>query len=317
MSKSDQPALPRLPVSLLRATAPWKRSAAAATTLPTTESSVTGWRPDRRRLAEYRALVGSGSELPMAYPQVPIMAMHMDLLSRWSFPVRAVGLVHQGSVVEALGELPADQRWELRVWGSPGRHVRLGLEWDMLGEVSIDGRVRWRSRAVYLSRSRRASGAEESTVPALSGEGPWAHEQVLVVPEGTGRAFGRVTGDVNPIHLHEATARLFGFPRAIAHGWWTTARTTAMLGMDEAVPGRTLEMVFRRPVLLPSQPLLCSRTAPGTKTGTEPGTEPGIEPAIEFALVRARVEERAAGESASEEPSEDSRRVLHVGRVTG
>ena len=94
MSKSDQPALPRLPVSLLRATAPWKRSAAAATTLPTTESSVTGWRPDRRRLAEYRALVGSGSELPMAYPQVPIMAMHMDLLSRWSFPVRAVGLVH-------------------------------------------------------------------------------------------------------------------------------------------------------------------------------------------------------------------------------
>ena len=119
--------------------------APATTALPDTRSEIDGWQPERERLAQYRALVGSDAEVPLAYPQVPIMAVHMDLLSRWSHPVRAMGLVHQGSVVEALDELPTDQPWDLRAWGSAGRHVRSGMEWDMWGEVRVAGRLRWRS----------------------------------------------------------------------------------------------------------------------------------------------------------------------------
>ncbi|HYN57703.1 MAG TPA: MaoC/PaaZ C-terminal domain-containing protein, partial [Motilibacterales bacterium] len=84
------------------------------------------------------------------------------------------------------------------------------------------------------------------------------------------RAFGRVTGDINPIHLHAVPARVFGFPSAIAHGWWTTGRAAAELGIDEAVPGRRLEIAFRRPIVLPSTPVLCSRA--------------GIAGGVEFAL---------------------------------
>jgi hypothetical protein len=261
----DEPGtdLPRLPLSLVRAAAPWKRAATATTSLPESVSVLAGWRPDREKLAEYRTVVGSSAQVPLAFPQVPIMAMHMDLISRWSFPVRAMGLIHAGSVVEVLAELQADEPWDLRVWGSPGRHVRAGMEFDLWGEVSEGGAVRWRSRAVYLSRSRAASGAEESAVPELSGEGPWDAEVVLPVAEGTGRTFARVTGDVNPIHMYAATARAFGFRRAIAHGWWTTGRAAALLERDECVPGRSLEVAFRRPVELPSAPLLVSRSAAG------------------------------------------------------
>lgn len=279
---ADQPgaALPRLPLSLVRAAAPWKRAATATTSLPESVSVIAGWRPDREKLAEYRTVVGSSAEVPLAFPQVPIMAMHMDVISRWSFPVRAMGLIHAGSVVEVLGELRAEDPWDLRVWGSPGRHVRAGMEFDLWGEVSSGGAVRWRSRSVYLSRSRAASGAEESAVPELSGEGPWEAEVVLPVAEATGRAFAQVTGDVNPIHMHAATARAFGFRRAIAPGWWTTGRAAALLQRDECLPGRTLEVAFRRPVELPSAPLLVSRSAAGV---------------LEFAVV-------AEGSSAGDRP---------------
>ena len=280
--------LPRLPLSLVRAAAPWKRAATATTRLPESVSVIAGWQPDRAKLAEYRSVVGSSADVPLAFPQVPIMAMHMDVISRWSFPMRAMGLIHAGSVVEVVAELSAGEPWDLRVWGSPGRHVRSGMEFDLWGEVSSGGAVRWRSRAVYLSRSRAASGAEESAVPELSGEGPWEAEVVLPVAEGTGRAFARVTGDVNPIHMHAATARAFGFRRAIAHGWWTTGRAAALLGRDECVPGRTLEVGFRRPVELPSAPLLVSRQVAG---------------AVEFAVV-------ADGSGAADRP-------LVMGRLAG
>jgi hypothetical protein len=76
-----------------------------------------------------------------------------------------------------------------------------------------------------------------------------------------------VTGDINPIHLHAVPAKAFGFSQAIVHGWWTTGRAAAELGVDEVVPGRRLEIAFKRPIVLPSTPILCSRS--GATGGVE------------------------------------------------
>jgi len=54
------------------------------------------------------------------------------------------------------------------------------------------------------------------------------------VPAGLGRRYSRVGGDINPIHLFDVTAKLFGFDRAIIHGMWTLARCVAELGGREA-----------------------------------------------------------------------------------
>ncbi|MFJ4585365.1 MaoC family dehydratase [Streptomyces echinatus] len=63
-----------------------------------------------------------------------------------------------------------------------------------------------------------------------------------------GRRYGAASGDRNPIHLHPLTARLFGFPRAIAHGMWTVARCLAAHGTPDATEVRAR---FQAPVLLP------------------------------------------------------------------
>ncbi len=265
MTSSDESVrsdLPNYPLSLARAAAPWKRAASARTVLPGVATRLVNWQGSDR-LRDYRQLMGSAAEVPLAFPQVPVMALHIDLLTQWSFPIRAMGLVHVGTAIEVVREVPADEPWDVRAWVAGGRHVRAGLEFDLRGEVLVDGEVCWRSTAVTLSRHRAAAGAEASSVVEPDTTGEWETEQVITAEEGTGRAFGRVTGDVNPIHLHALPARLFGFRRAIAHGWWTTGRTVAALGLDEALPGRRLDAVFRRPVELPSTPVLCSRPAPG------------------------------------------------------
>jgi acyl dehydratase len=66
-----------------------------------------------------------------------------------------------------------------------------------------------------------------------------------------GRRYASVSGDFNPIHVHPLTARLFGFPTAIAHGMWTAARCLAALG--SRLPGAlTVQVEFKRPILLPA-----------------------------------------------------------------
>ncbi|MFT4050533.1 MAG: MaoC/PaaZ C-terminal domain-containing protein, partial [Solirubrobacterales bacterium] len=61
-----------------------------------------------------------------------------------------------------------------------------------------------------------------------------------------------VSGDRNPIHMHDLTAKAFGFPKAIAHGMWTKAR--ALAAIDNKLPEQfTVEVAFKRPILLPSK----------------------------------------------------------------
>ncbi|MDX1496524.1 MAG: MaoC/PaaZ C-terminal domain-containing protein, partial [Salinisphaeraceae bacterium] len=71
------------------------------------------------------------------------------------------------------------------------------------------------------------------------------------LPANLGRRYGIVAGDINPIHMGKLSAKLFGFPRAIAHGMWSLARASAEL--QPVLPeGRfTLDVAFRQPVLLP------------------------------------------------------------------
>ena len=61
-----------------------------------------------------------------------------------------------------------------------------------------------------------------------------------------------MSGDLNPIHMHPLTARLFGFKSAIAHGMWTKARCLAAL--EASLPDAfTVEVAFKKPILLPGK----------------------------------------------------------------
>jgi acyl dehydratase len=74
---------------------------------------------------------------------------------------------------------------------------------------------------------------------------------LVKVPDDIGRRYGAASGDRNPIHLYGVTAKLFGFPSAIAHGMWLKARTLAAL--EGRLPDAyTVDVAFKTPVLLPS-----------------------------------------------------------------
>jgi acyl dehydratase len=266
MPDGDARTLPALSGSYVRALLRPKHPAAASTRLPALTARTVGWRPDPLRLAAYRSVVGSAADLPIAFPQVPATALALELLTSAAFPVRAMGLVHRASVIEVLERLDPEQAWDLEVASSTGRHVRSGLEFDVRARLTIDGRLCWSSQEIYLSRSRAASGAEPSSTPELAVDGDWTAEVVMPAEERLSRDYARVSGDINPIHLHRLAARAFGFPRAIAHGAWIGARVAALLGADEALPGRRYALAFRKPVLLPSAPLVQSRRTGGATT---------------------------------------------------
>ncbi|WP_086724112.1 MaoC/PaaZ C-terminal domain-containing protein, partial [Streptomyces carpinensis] len=162
-----------------------------------------------------------------------------------------LGLVHTSIGITRHTALPATETYELAVHIDGLAAHRRGTEAAVITELRAGGDLVWESTSTYLARHRTPGGA----VPAGTGApGPERRPLPAVdrwyLGADLGRRYGAASGDRNPIHLYPLTARLFGFPRAIAHGMWTAARCLAAHGTPEAVRVRA---EFKAPVPLPGR----------------------------------------------------------------
>lgn len=219
---------------------------------------IEAWTPSSSLVARYRDVVGSDARMPLTFPALIGTRLHRDLMGAGGLPVNGMGLVHVATELWSSNRLPVDEPWRLSAWADGSRHTRSGLEVDLWARCEADD-ASWTARVVVLARAKAARGEEPSAAaPVPDSTGPWTLTTPFVADSGAGWAYGRVSGDVNPIHLHAFTARPFGFSRAIAHGWWTLPRALALMGIDETPTDATrrLEVSYQRPVLLPSEPTL-------------------------------------------------------------
>lgn len=243
---------------------------------------------DRDHLARYQRLCGwdVGDRLPPTYPHVLGFPLQVALMTGRGFPMPLLGLVHVESMITLHRALSADEALTISVRVEALRAHRKGRLVDLVTEVDVGGERVWSGRSSYLHRGGSNPDAPQGdSAPAFPQGAPSA---VWRLPEGLGREYGSVSGDVNPIHLHALTARPLGFPRAIAHGMWTYARTLAALGLRTGRPS-TSQVWFRKPVLLPSSVELVvhkdeQRVVAGLRAAKDPATEHLVlmlsEPAI-------------------------------------
>ncbi len=78
----------------------------------------------------------------------------------------------------------------------------------------------------------------------------------------SGRAYARISGDWNPIHLTRWSARLMGLPAPIIHGMHSLARTCAALEKQAGRPVRSISVRFTAPVPLGEAAVLTQGSQP-------------------------------------------------------
>jgi acyl dehydratase len=209
---------------------------------------------DRDRLAAYDRVCGFGlsDELPATYPHMLAFPLQLSLMTDSSFPFGAIGLVHITNRIVQHRALVAGERLSLRVWADDLRPHPRGQQFSLRTEVTAGGELVWEETSTNLRRGSGGTGGDpEQADPIPSAKGLEA-SATWSLPGDLGRRYAGVSGDYNPIHVHPLSARLFGFPRAIAHGMWTQARCLAALA-SRLPDAYTVEAAFRKPILLPGK----------------------------------------------------------------
>lgn len=233
-------------------------------------------RIDRGHLAAYQRITGHAVDdtVPQPYPWVLAFPVQTALMARPDFPVALPGLVHLENRVTTHRRLDAAEPLTLDVTAGALRPHRRGRTLEVRLEARVAGEVAWACDSVYLARGRGTEDAARGEAPPALASGPpaglWRLESDL------GRRYAAVSGDVNPIHLHPLAARAMGFPRHLAHGMWTYARTLAALGRGSLGPS-TSRVWFTAPVFLPSTVELVrgtvgDRVVAGLRSRTDPAT---------------------------------------------
>jgi MaoC like domain len=222
----------------------------------------TGVAVDRDRLATYDRLCGFAisDTLPPTYPHMLAFGMHLALMTDGQFPLPAIGLVHIANRITVHRPIRATEALSLRVWATPIEPHPRGRRFDIRTEARAGDELVWEEVSTNLGRGKGSPDAAKTDDPpsseALPATATWRLRGDL------GRRYGSVSGDLNPIHVHPLSARLFGFPTAIAHGMWTKARCLAALGSE--LPGAyTVQVAFRKPILLPATVQFAEAPAPG------------------------------------------------------
>jgi acyl dehydratase len=237
----------------------------ATRTLPDLAFALQDVHLDRGHVADYARVCGFDlrDAVPPTYLHVLAFPLAMRLMTDASFPFGVLGLVHVENRIEHVRPVGTGEAPSLTVHAEGLRDHPRGRQFDVVAVAEVDGERVWEGRSTYLRRGGGSGGGGESSdqrererddVPAA--------EAIWKVPADIGRRYGAVSGDRNPIHLHNLSARAFGMPRAIAHGMWLKAHTLAAL-QPELSDAFGVDVRFKLPVLLPATVAFSTAPSPG------------------------------------------------------
>ncbi|WP_309134125.1 MaoC/PaaZ C-terminal domain-containing protein [Cellulomonas sp.] len=244
--------------------------------LPDVVYAVRDLHVDAAHLTAYQRLLGEpGTDaLPAGYVHVLAFPVATALMVRDDFPLPLLGMVHLANRVEQRRRLTLGEALAVRAHAEAMRPHARGTQVDLVVEVTggAGGDVAWRGVSTYLAPGLRLADTGDARAgDADAGDTPASERTPFAPPQptgswrldaDTGRRYGAVSGDRNPIHLFALTARPFGFPRAIAHGMYTASRLLADVG-----PARgeafAWSVEFVKPVLLPATVAVSTRPADG------------------------------------------------------
>ena len=218
--------------------------------MPPLERSLSGVTVDAKQLAEYARVCGFTlrDTLPATYLHIRAFPLHMQLMTDGRFPFPAVGLVHVGNRITVHRPARSSEVFDLHVRVTPIEPHPKGKTFALVSEARVDGDLVWEDVSTMLRRGKGSGErAEREQQPLLAGP----RRRVEAAREPRPQVRRRLRRPQPDPHARATRAKLFGFPRAIAHGMWTKARCLAAL---EPLPDAyTVDVSFRKPILLPGR----------------------------------------------------------------
>jgi acyl dehydratase len=210
------------------------------------------------QFAEVCSFQKNAEYLPLPYPHILAAPLHYSILNHSEFPVKLLGLVHVANSITQHRPIGLQEVMTIECHIEDFDNSPRGQTFHLHTVITVDGETVWEETCSFLARKKSKTSNKTKTAsakPAESDSDPGTEITSWEIPGNMGRQFAKVSGDVNPIHMSNLTAKLFGFKQAIIHGVWSMSRTMAELEPDllkqHGLSGITMQVNFKLPAFIP------------------------------------------------------------------
>ena len=207
---------------------------------------------DRANVAAYAAVTGLRYDdtVPLTYPFVLTYPTVMELVTGFDFPFAAVGAVHMENRITRYRPIAVTDTLGVCAHAENLREHRKGLLVDVISRVSVGTDPAWDQVTTFLHQQRTSLSGEPKPQPQQALKLP-PPSTIVGITQRQIRRYASIGADHNPIHTSLLGAKVFGFPRPIAHGMFSAAAVLANIEgqLPDAV---SYHVKFGKPVLLPA-----------------------------------------------------------------
>ena len=186
-------------------------------------------------------------QIPLFFPHSFFGPLHLLMLTDENFPLKVIGGVHLRNHLIQHAPLYVGSHYDAAIYLTAARRRPQGLEVDFRTEVREADKLLWESVTTFLFRKKfkqedtecpMEQSIQNIAAPGLLGTFP--------VPANTGKRFGMITKDINPIHMSKWLAKLFGFKRDLCHGMWALGRSLPII--ENKAQSEGIDIDYSRPV---------------------------------------------------------------------
>ena len=197
------------------------------------------------------ALMQVLEEIGISFSRIMHMSSRLLMIHKDGF----IKNQHHSTYVHYLGARPHSKRAVLIRFQSIVKDVKgrdiMNLE-DELYVAGLD-------EAFVKSLSMEAEPIGRRSSKSQLAMNPHADKISLTIPRNMGQKYGKLSGDLNPLHISSIGARLFGHKKSFVQGLCTLNVIIAQLGKHWNGSVRSMDIQFQRPVPQPAKlSLLCT-----------------------------------------------------------
>lgn len=222
------------------------------TALPDKGYTVKNVSIDKKQYKAFCDMFGyDGSIVPSSYWYVRLFGLQSLLMAHPDAPFPMPGMVHLGCNIKQYDKIyPSDKLDVICKFGRLMRHDK-GTEIEIVISLTRHDKVVWEQSNVNLYMGKKGIGEQADEKPQIDIISADKYYN-WTLPVGLGLQYAKVSGDFNPIHLHDLAAKLFGFPKHLIHGWYSLCRSLSPL---QSMMNNTHEIYvsFKKPLFLPNK----------------------------------------------------------------
>lgn len=202
-------------------------------------------------------------DMLLTYFYLHAQKVQLHYMLKGGFPFTVLGLVHTRNVITKIAAFDCNSAFEIKLTPqlvslTDSKSSRLSF----VCRFTQNNQVFLSCESIYSLQTQQDKQKEIQHQINSSSAKRASKNQILIkssehytpftidLLSTTGRQYAKLSGDFNPIHLHQFGAKLFGFEQPIAHGMYMASKCLAQIEQQRGEKVNHFDVTFKKPVLL-------------------------------------------------------------------